>query len=287
MAEWLERAVRNQANLEAGERILPPAPRPAPVPALAPPSGAALSDAPDIGELADLMQAAQALAAAADVPMPKATARHALALVTAQLRAARGLPPKQPRQTRHENGQTSLIEGKLPTGKPTSKTGKLRKRRQPMKDKFPGMCHARIAATPMPNGCQATATTAAIVVLGAVTTASVARRNIGLTRGMTTRRRAGSPSTATAAAGLCPDGSRIYGGRVSKDSASPTPTPLGLLLADFFLWGGNPDNLAAPLTLPCSGTSPATRARDGSSVSKAAASWRRSASARWNAKCAN
>ena len=80
--------------------------------------------APDIGELADLMQAAQALAAAAGVPMPKATARHALALVTAQLRAARGLPAKQPRQTRHENGQTQFIEASLPTGKPTPKTGK-------------------------------------------------------------------------------------------------------------------------------------------------------------------
>ncbi len=29
MSEWLARAVRNQANLEAGDRILPPPPRPA------------------------------------------------------------------------------------------------------------------------------------------------------------------------------------------------------------------------------------------------------------------
>src|SRR5689334_11409714 len=71
------------------------------------------------------------------------------------------------------------------------------------------MRHARIAATPMPNGCQAAVTTASIAVQHAATTASVARRNIGLTRAMTTQRRAGSTSTATAAAGLCPDdGSR-------------------------------------------------------------------------------
>jgi hypothetical protein len=115
MAEWLERAVRNQANLEAGERILPPASRAASLPAVLP-LGAAVVDAPDIGELADLMQAAQALAAAADVPMPKAMARHALALVTAQLRAARGLPAKQPRRTRHENGQTIEAEAKFTRG---------------------------------------------------------------------------------------------------------------------------------------------------------------------------
>lgn len=108
MAEWLGRAVRNQANLEAGERILPPLPRQTaslPVPVLG-------SAGPvDLEVLADLMQAAQAVAAAADVAIPKATARHALALVTAQLRAARGLPPKTRRQTSPENGQTIEAQG--------------------------------------------------------------------------------------------------------------------------------------------------------------------------------
>ena len=75
MAEWLERAVRNQANLEAGERILPPVPRPSGLPVV-PPADAALEEAPGMGELADLMQAAQALAAAAEISIPKTTARQ-------------------------------------------------------------------------------------------------------------------------------------------------------------------------------------------------------------------
>lgn len=103
MAEWLARAVRNQANLEAGERVMPPAARRAGVDLVHVP-GPAL--AMDLGELADLMQATQAVAEAAGVPIAKATARHALALVTAQLRAARGLPPKRQRQTSPETGQT-------------------------------------------------------------------------------------------------------------------------------------------------------------------------------------
>jgi hypothetical protein len=106
MAEWLNRAVHTQAKLEAGERVLPPAPRPAAsVPAVVSYPAAPV----DFGELAELMQAAQAVAEAAGVPIPKATARHALALTTAQLRAARGLPPLRPRQTDRKNGQT--IEG--------------------------------------------------------------------------------------------------------------------------------------------------------------------------------
>lgn len=103
MAEWLDRAVRNQANLEAGERILPPAPRPAGLPAPVPLGSMA---AVDMGELADLMMAVQAVAKAADVPIAKATAKHALALMTGQLRAARGLPPLARRQTQPKNGQT-------------------------------------------------------------------------------------------------------------------------------------------------------------------------------------
>jgi len=74
MAEWLAKAVRTQANLEAGERVLPPAPRPgdalaawAPVPSII-----------GLGGLADLMQAAREIAEAGRGADPKATARHAL-----------------------------------------------------------------------------------------------------------------------------------------------------------------------------------------------------------------
>jgi hypothetical protein len=62
--------------------------------------------APELGELAALMEQARALAAYAELPIPKAAVRHALALMTAQLRAARGLPPLAPRQTKPKNGQT-------------------------------------------------------------------------------------------------------------------------------------------------------------------------------------
>jgi hypothetical protein len=61
--------------------------------------------APELGELAALMEQARALAAYAELPIPKAV-RHPLALMTAQLRAARGLPPLAPRQTKSKNGQT-------------------------------------------------------------------------------------------------------------------------------------------------------------------------------------
>lgn len=116
MAEWLDRAVRNQATLEAGERVLPPVPRAASVPALARPLQPVQHVG--LGELAGLMQAAQAVAAAAGVAIPKATARHALALTTAQLRSARGLPPKQTR-TRHGqtiDGETSLPDRQTEAG---------------------------------------------------------------------------------------------------------------------------------------------------------------------------
>ena len=109
MAEWLVKAVRNQANLEAGERVLPPARSAASLPA----RPAYALPPPDLGELAGLMDAARTIAAAADVPIPKATARHALALMQAQLRAARGLPPLARRQTRPKNGQT--IDGAAET----------------------------------------------------------------------------------------------------------------------------------------------------------------------------
>lgn len=112
MAEWLARAVRNQAKLEAGERVIPPS-RPVTNGAMVP---VPFAMPVDLGELAELMTAAQAVAEAAGVPIPKATARHALALTTAQLRAARGLPPKRSRQTGAENGQTIAGE---PDGLPT------------------------------------------------------------------------------------------------------------------------------------------------------------------------
>ena len=108
MATWLERAVRNQARLETGERVLPPA-RPNGLPAVVPVAYA--PPVPELGELAALMEQARALAGQAEVPIPKTVVKHALALMTAQLRSARGLPPLAPRKTKPKNGQTIAEDG--------------------------------------------------------------------------------------------------------------------------------------------------------------------------------
>jgi hypothetical protein len=108
MATWLDRAVRTQARLEAGERVLPPA-RTAHAVAMLP--AVYPLQAPELSELAALMEQARALAAQAELPIPKTAVRHALALMTAQLRAARGLPPLAPRQTKSKNGQTVEHDG--------------------------------------------------------------------------------------------------------------------------------------------------------------------------------
>jgi hypothetical protein len=107
MAEWLDRAIHAEADRQDGTRILPPNERSA-SPADGPGAVAVYTPrAPvDVAALAELMQAALATAQASGVAPSKTMARHAQALVTAQLRQARGLPP---RQTKRENGQT--IEG--------------------------------------------------------------------------------------------------------------------------------------------------------------------------------
>lgn len=96
MAEWLARAIRQLAALEEGDRETPPGqPSKPPAPGL------------PVAELEGLMRAAAALADASGVPVPKRTARHAYALVSAQLRAARGLSSGS---TGRRIGQTRLIE---------------------------------------------------------------------------------------------------------------------------------------------------------------------------------
>ena len=106
MGDWLARAILTQANLEAGDRVIPPDERPvlptrqtgdAPVlPIVAPPPP-------------DLLQALAAIADASGRPVPKDVAGHAYALARGYLRAARGLPAAKPRQTLPQLGQT--IEG--------------------------------------------------------------------------------------------------------------------------------------------------------------------------------
>jgi hypothetical protein len=88
---WLCRAIEQAVQAERTPiDVLPAAGAAAPSPRPA---------AAGVGELAELMRAAQAMAEATGVSIPKATARHAVALMTGELRAARGLPALAPRRS--------------------------------------------------------------------------------------------------------------------------------------------------------------------------------------------
>ena len=88
VAEWMARAVNQLADMEdSAPREIPR--QVAPQPALL-----------DMVELRMLMEAAQATGNAAGVPVPKAIARHAFAVLADGLRAARGLPPAPARKPR-------------------------------------------------------------------------------------------------------------------------------------------------------------------------------------------
>ena len=112
MAVWIDRAVRNQANLEAGTRVIPPMTIPVTGQgrAVAVGKGMAIAASPipnlDMAGLSGLLTAVQAMAAASGTPIPRATTKHALALVRDQLRAARGLPGLPPRTPKPKSGQT-------------------------------------------------------------------------------------------------------------------------------------------------------------------------------------
>jgi hypothetical protein len=96
MPAWLETAVRNQASIEAGDQVILPE-KPGQTPALI---GQTTAPAIDLGELARAVQAAQEIATAAGVAVPKDIARHTFGLLRARLRDARGLPPRMPRKPR-------------------------------------------------------------------------------------------------------------------------------------------------------------------------------------------
>lgn len=103
MAEWMVRAVRNQARIDAGDQVLPPG-TPAPRPA------AARSPAP-LGDLVAVVQALGAIAESSGVPVPRGLARSSYAAVREQLRGIRGLPEATPRKPSKRIGQT--IDGML------------------------------------------------------------------------------------------------------------------------------------------------------------------------------
>lgn len=100
MAEWLDRAVRNQADLDKGNQIIPPGQPKQSVARFAPaqPPDGTGKPAMDLSGLADALRAVATIAGAAAMPVPKSLAREALALLRQQIREARGLPGK-PGQT--------------------------------------------------------------------------------------------------------------------------------------------------------------------------------------------
>jgi hypothetical protein len=101
LGEWLARAIRQLAEREAGVREI------SPTKILAKPQ-ANLAIPPSLspGEVESLAQAMRLATEGAGVPLPKASARHVVALATQHLRAARGLPEPKPRVRRQ------AIEGK-------------------------------------------------------------------------------------------------------------------------------------------------------------------------------
>ena len=95
MGVWLERAVRNQAEREAGERVLPPVkPGQSVTPFDLVKPTQEMGKPLDLAGLATALQAVATVHEAAGLPVPKVLARNASALLLAQLRAARGLPVK-------------------------------------------------------------------------------------------------------------------------------------------------------------------------------------------------
>lgn len=103
---WLSRACYLLAEREAGDLVIMPDQRPD-YPITQPLTQPVIQ--PET--LLAIMQAAQATGAAAGVPVPKTAARHAFAILTGQLRAARGLPPLAPRRRVIGGGETRVIEG--------------------------------------------------------------------------------------------------------------------------------------------------------------------------------
>ena len=96
MAEWLDRAVRGQAERDRGNQLIPPGQNGQGAARFAPAQLPDQTGKPpmDLAGLADALRAVATVAGAADMPVPKALAREASALLRQQIRAARGLPGK-------------------------------------------------------------------------------------------------------------------------------------------------------------------------------------------------
>ena len=107
MGQWLDAAVRNQSALEDGDLVITPDSRQEPR------HGSQKAVEP-MTALAHVLEAAHHAQQASGVPLPKAIARHAYALIGANLRAARGLPPlKRAPSSRTIEAGLPLQDGKF------------------------------------------------------------------------------------------------------------------------------------------------------------------------------
>ncbi|MDA8249432.1 MAG: hypothetical protein M0Z28_09645 [Rhodospirillales bacterium] len=99
VAQWLERAVRTQANVDEGNAVIPPDERPT-APANHP-----------MPKMDDILHAISVLAAAG-VPVPKALGRQVYAAIGAEVRRRRGLAPlSRPGQPKRLRGPTIEADG--------------------------------------------------------------------------------------------------------------------------------------------------------------------------------
>lgn len=90
MAEWLDRAVRGQAERDRGNQLIPPGQSGQDVAWFAPVQPPDGTGKLDLAGLADALRAVATVAGAAEMPVPKSLAREASALLRQQIREARG-----------------------------------------------------------------------------------------------------------------------------------------------------------------------------------------------------
>jgi len=90
MAEWLDRAVRHQADFDRGYQVIPPGQPGQSLARFAPVQLPDETGKLDLAGLADALRAVATVAGAAEMPVSKALAREASALLRQQIKVARG-----------------------------------------------------------------------------------------------------------------------------------------------------------------------------------------------------
>lgn len=97
MAEWLARAVETQARLDAQSQVLPPAIPGRPEAGMTENGAGNTERHTSLPVLREMAEVAAIVAQASGKPLPKTIGNHLVALIDAECRKARGLPPRVPR----------------------------------------------------------------------------------------------------------------------------------------------------------------------------------------------